>query len=84
MAKLIIDDKEYDILDGSPILETAEEAGVPFGCQAGACGTCQIDIDDGAENLGELTKEETDMGMTSTHRLACQCSIVSGTVKISY
>lgn len=84
MAKLIIDDNTYDIEDGAPILNTAEEAGVPFGCQAGACGTCQIDIDDGADNLDTLTPEEETMGMTKTHRLACQCRIVSGTVKISY
>lgn len=84
MAKLIVGDKDFELINGASIMNTAESAGVPFGCQSGCCGTCQIDIEEGKENLSPLTDEETDMGMTETHRLACQCAIIGGTVKISY
>ena len=43
-----------------------------------------IDIVEGQENLSELTQEEKDMGMNKTRRLACQCKIKSGNVKIKY
>ena len=32
----------------------------------------------------ELTEEENDLGMDRNNRLSCQCSIKSGTVKITY
>ena len=30
--------------DGSSIKEACEELGIPFGCNAGICGTCKIEI----------------------------------------
>ena len=84
MAKLIIDGTEHDVPDGSKIDALSEAAGIPFSCNSGVCGTCQIEILEGAENLGELNKEELDLGMDRNHRLSCQCVIKSGTVKITY
>lgn len=84
MARIIINNKELEIADNTAILETCEEAGVPFGCQQGQCGTCQIQIEEGEDNLAELTQEEQDMAMDHKNRLACQCIIKSGTVKITY
>lgn len=84
MAKLIIDGEEHDIKDGSRIDEICESAGIPFSCNSGVCGTCQIEIVEGAENLCELNDEENELGMDRNNRLSCQCSIKSGTVKITY
>ena len=84
MAKIIIDNIEYDVPDGKQTAEACETAGIPFSCNSGVCGTCQIEILEGAENLGPLNKEEEELGMDRNHRLGCQCSIISGTVKVTY
>ena len=84
MGKFIIDNVEYNIPDGGQIASACEEAGVPFSCNSGVCGTCQIEILEGAQNLNELNKEEYDLGQDRNHRLGCQCAIISGTVKATY
>ena len=84
MAKLIIDNDEYNLPDGGSIDAICENAGIPFCCNSGVCGTCKVEVLDGAENLDELTDEEKDLGMDRNNRLSCQCRIKSGTVKIIY
>ena len=87
MAKLIFDhtDEEKEIDDGSSIQEACEEAGVPFACTEGVCGTCVIEIVDGMDNLSPCTQEERDfLGEQDFERLACQCKIKSGCVKIKF
>ncbi len=86
MAKIIFSDtgKEINVKDEGQIKDACEKLGVPFSCAEGICGTCMIDIVEGQENLSELTQEEKDMGMNKTRRLACQCKIKSGNVKIKY
>ncbi|MDP3758124.1 MAG: 2Fe-2S iron-sulfur cluster binding domain-containing protein [Candidatus Daviesbacteria bacterium] len=76
--------KEINVKDKEPIKDACEKLGVPFSCTEGICGTCMIEIVDGQENLSELTQEEKDMGRDKKHRLACQCKIKSGVVKIKY
>lgn len=88
MAKLVFSHsgEEINLPDDSPIAEPCEEAGVPFACTEGVCGTCVIEIKEGQENLSEPTQEEKDfLGEgTSSERLACQCKIKCGQVKISF
>lgn len=84
MAKLIINDDEIEIEDGLKIVETIEEAGVPIGCSNGVCGTCEVEVLEGMENLNEMTEEEEDLGMEGNKRLGCQCIVKSGTVKLEY
>jgi ferredoxin len=84
MAKFILDNVEHEIPDGKPIAEICEKSGVPFSCNSGVCGTCQIEVLEGGENLSELNKEELDLGMDGRNRLACQCMIKCGTVKVKY
>ena len=84
MAKLFIDNFEYDVPDGDKIDAICEKAGIPFSCNSGVCGTCQIEILEGSENLGELNQEEKDLGMDQNNRLGCQCSIKYGVVKVTY
>ena len=84
MAKLFIDDREYDLPDGSMIAEICERSGVPFSCNSGVCGTCQVQVEDGADNLSALNQEELDLGMDRNNRLACQCVLKHGIVKLKY
>jgi ferredoxin len=87
MAKLIYKNtgEEKELEDGSPIAETCEEAGVPFACTEGICGTCVIEVIEGMENLSDFTQEERDfLGEQNHERLACQCKIKSGIVKINF
>ncbi len=88
MATLIFDHSgdEVELPDNSPIAEACEEAGVPFACTEGVCGTCVIEIKEGNENLSKATQEEEDfLGEGTSHeRLACQCRIKSGRVRITF
>lgn len=88
MATLVFDhnEEEIELPDDSPIAEACEEAGVPFACTEGVCGTCVIVVKEGKENLSSPTKEEEDfLGEGTCHeRLACQCKIKKGCVRISF
>jgi ferredoxin len=87
MPKLIFENtgEEKQLDEDSPIQEICEEAGVPFACTEGVCGTCAIEVVEGFEYLSELTQEEKDfLGEQDRERLACQCKIRSGCVKIKY
>ena len=87
MAKLIFENtkESADLPDGSPIIEVCEEAGIPFACTEGVCGTCVIEVSEGMENLSDFTLEEKDfLGEQDRERLACQCKIKGGCVKIKY
>ena len=85
MATIEIDGQKKEVKDGAPIADACEELGVPFACKDGVCGTCKVDVLEGADNLSQLTGQEKEMdGMDKTHRLACQCKIKKGTVKLSY
>lgn len=88
MATLIFDQsgEEINLPDDSPIAEACEEAGVPFACTEGVCGTCVIEIKEGKENLSSPTQEEEDfLGQGTSHeRLACQCKIKQGKVRVCF
>lgn len=84
MAKLILNDEEFELEDGENITDCIEEAGVPIGCSNGVCGTCEVEIIEGMDNLSELNQEEEDLGMEGNKRLGCQCVINKGTVKLTY
>lgn len=85
MAKLILEETEFEFPDseeGVSIQPQCEEWGIPFGCTEGICGTCRVEVLEGEDNLTPLTQEEEDMGMNTKERLACQCKLKKGTVKI--
>jgi ferredoxin len=87
MAKLIFQDtkEEIELPDGAEIAPSCEQAGVPFACTEGVCGTCVIEVTDGMENLSDFNQAEADfLGDQGTERLACQCKIKCGTVKIKF
>ena len=76
--------KKEIVKDGEGIIEPCTKLGVLFSCEDGHCGMCRIDIVEGKENLSELTEDEDNMGMDRNTRLACQCKIKSGKVKIEF
>ncbi len=87
MAKLLFENtsEEKEVDDEATIQEICEEAGVPFACTEGVCGTCVIEVVDGMENLSEFTQEEKDfLGEQDLERLACQCRIKGGCVRIKF
>jgi len=79
-------DEEVELPEGSAIAEACEEAGVPFACTEGVCGTCVIEVKEGMENLSDPTQEEKDFlgEETCGERLACQCKIRQGKVTITF
>ena len=87
MAKLIFlnTNEEIDLPDNSRIKDICEQAGIPFACSEGVCGSCIIEVVEGMENLSEYTQAEKDFfGEMQNERLACQCRITKGTVKIKF
>lgn len=84
MAEIILNDETITVPNGENIVNYIEEAGVPIGCSNGVCGTCEIEVEEGMENLSECNQEEQDLGMEGNRRLGCQCVINGGTVKITY
>ncbi len=91
MGKIVFnDDEEAEVPEGEEIKSVCEEAGIPFACEEGLCGTCVIEVEEGMENLSEFTQEEKDfLGDEGCERLACQCKMQSkmnkcGTVRIKF
>tara|TARA_Y100000034_G_scaffold116139_1_gene154095 strand:- start:108 stop:368 length:261 start_codon:yes stop_codon:yes gene_type:complete len=82
MAKIKTDDKEIEVKDGDSIKDVCEELGVIVACGNGSCGICKVEVEEGMENLNKLTNEEKEFGLEKNERLACQCKIKSGEVKI--
>ncbi|WP_116138100.1 2Fe-2S iron-sulfur cluster-binding protein [Trinickia diaoshuihuensis] len=89
-VKLMPQSVEVVLPDGSPLTELEFELygqeSIPFGCKAGVCGACVIEILNGIDYLGNKSREEKDFLETlgypgDSFRLACQCH-VGGAVTI--
>ena len=79
---------EITVADGTMLKDAIDEHGaaIPFGCREGACATCVIRVNEGAEHLNSLTENE-EMTLLPAEveegvRLACQCSVSGGRVSI--
>ncbi len=81
---------EFDASDGDSILDIAlaNDIDIPTDCGGNAvCGTCHVHIEQGAENLSELTDDEEELledvnDRQPNSRLACQADIY-GDIKIT-
>ncbi len=80
--------EEVEVEEGASLKEVTREKGWPiaYGCEDGVCGTCIVEIEEGAENLSKIGDVEAQtlevmMMNDGKHRLACQCK-VKGDVKI--
>tara|TARA_Y100000034_G_C6850565_1_gene385854 strand:+ start:197 stop:460 length:264 start_codon:yes stop_codon:yes gene_type:complete len=83
MAKIKTDEKEVEIEDNSEIKEICEdELETLIACSDGTCGVCKIEVLEGMENLNDINEKEKEMGCEGNERLACQCKIKSGEIKI--
>lgn len=62
------------------------EGGIPYRCGGGLCGTCKIHIEEGAENLTGIKKQEVARlgdDLQKGYRLACQ-TFATGDVTVSW
>lgn len=88
MGKLIFEGtgEEKQLENDSPIAEACEEAGVPFACTEGICGTCVVEVLEGMEHLSHFTQEEKDFlgNEEGKERLACQCKLKGGCVRLLF
>ena len=88
MAELIFHNgQRLEVPDGSPLEEACEKAGVPFACSGGLCGACIVEVQSGMENLSPPTQAEKEFigeAGLNRERMACQCSIRSGVVRIKF
>lgn len=79
---------KVEVEDGTSLQDANKkcEASIPFGCVQGECGTCLIEVLEGMEYLNPMTEEESltlsDKERKANYRLACQCNISGGEIKI--
>jgi ferredoxin len=63
------------------------QAGLPFKCGGGICGTCRCRIEKGIENTDAVKPKErkhlTEEDLASGHRMACQ-TFLHGDVSVSW
>jgi len=89
MPRVTINGKEVHVPPGTTILDAALDNDIELTHNCGgncACSTCHVIIEEGMENLSEMSEDEEDMldtapGLTLQSRLACQ-SKVSGDVVV--
>ncbi|MGD0530129.1 MAG: 2Fe-2S iron-sulfur cluster-binding protein [Polyangiaceae bacterium] len=80
---------EVEAPAGTRLVDLCDEASapVPFSCRSASCGTCRVDVLEGAELLEPPRDEELDVldifgDDPSRRRLACQAQIRSATGRI--
>ena len=75
--------KAADFPAGKTLLSIAIEMGVVIShvCGGdGACGTCRIEVVEGAENLTPPNPEETYKEIEAPYRLSCQAKLLGDVV----
>ena len=82
-AVLASPERQINLKPG-PIKVAAEELGVPFGCKQGICGTCEVEVLEGQDNLEAKNNKEENMRLPKDHRLCCQARIKGGRVVIDW
>ena len=79
---------EVEAPAGGSLADICDEknAPVPFSCRSASCGTCCIEIKEGADLLEPPNEEELDildmLAAPKTQRLACQAQIKAGPGKL--
>jgi ferredoxin len=78
-----------EVTRGSTLTDacTTHHLPVVFGCRAGLCGTCLVQVLSGAASLSAPTAHETRLlevlHASPDWRLACQCTVL-GHVRLRY
>ena len=80
---------ECDVAAGTRIVDLTDDhpdADVPYSCRSASCGTCRIEIIEGADALSEPEEDEREVidlfGDNEKTRLACQTKIVGQAERI--
>ncbi|HET7712100.1 MAG TPA: 2Fe-2S iron-sulfur cluster-binding protein [Thermoanaerobaculia bacterium] len=80
-------DKEGDFPPGKTLLACALEMDIRIShvCGGdGACGTCRVEVVEGADNLTHPTPDETYKELEEPYRLSCQAQLMGDvTVKVA-
>lgn len=84
MASDVGPTKEVDLPDGGDLVDAADEhwLPIPFSCRSASCGTCHIEVLEGAEHLEPPNDDEQALddiiGPPLGTRFACQVRIRAG------
>lgn len=87
-VNITTDNKTIDVKDNEKLIDTCEEhdTSILFGCRDGACGACMIKVIEGKEYISKMQDDERDfletMAAEEDERLACQCTVSGGDIKI--
>src|SRR4051812_26372296 len=74
-------DLEVEVPEGGALVDVCDDATapIPFSCRSATCGTCRVEILQGAELLEPRGPEEDDLlsifGDPAQFRLACQAKL---------
>ena len=83
-------DRRVEGAEGERLVDVCDrvQAPVPFSCRAATCGTCRIEIVEGAELLEPRQGAEAELlellGDPTNYRLACQAKLTrqSGVIRL--
>lgn len=76
--------KQVEAPEGGELLDICDHsiAPIPFSCRSATCGTCHVEVLEGAELLEPAREDErellTILGNQPNHRLACQVRVRPG------
>ena len=76
--------KVVDVETGGELVDICDHyfAPIPFSCRSASCGTCHIEIVEGAELLSDPEEQEEELleilGGEGDSRLACQARVKAG------
>lgn len=80
---------EAEVEPGTDLVDVVDEhpdADVPFSCRSATCGTCRVEVVEGAAALAPPEEEELEVlalfGDPPEVRLCCQLRVESGTEKV--
>ena len=78
----IDEDCVLEIEECEPLIDICDvnDTPVPFSCRAGSCGTCMVEVVQGAENLSPMSDAEEillpELTSNPRARLGCQLTIM--------
>jgi len=82
---------EMDVAAGTSFLQACDEydAPIPFCCRCASCGTCRVEVLEGAEHLMPPAEDELDVldiydNLPSRVRLACQAKVCAVDVTVRF
>jgi ferredoxin len=95
-ARLIAESRDGRMVDmnvaaGTSLLQACDEHGapIPFCCRSASCGTCRVQLLEGAEHLLPPAEDELDVldmygELSSQVRLACQARLRPGGATVHF